>query len=242
MRSKFTLSFCLTAALATGCATGEKSARIVPPGQVTVVKSYGTANDFSNVRLVTAAKLAQGNAINILTLPRVLVGGSGPLYLEKTEAYGALLETEDKKPVPSPLGDGAKFVESVQVAVNDFLKDSPAFAQKTYKKSINVSTPVVRLIYESLTGDDAQKYRLHVSMVARKVTEAQPSLMDALKQSAEGKQLGFVSVDCGYVSPQALPLAQWAQTDYDLLKTEVKNSGEICRKKIVDQLPDMLSR
>ncbi len=238
-------------AVLNGCATVDTEVKSFPPGKVIVEStrapsaSGGFINDYSNVRIVTATSAIGKNTLSVLTaVPRIFLSGGSNVYLEKTEMHGDELETAEKKKIVNPLFQGKSIVESTQSNVDAFIHGSESFRSKTFKNKLFITSGATRLIYESLTGSDSERYRLHVTMRAYKVIENPPTdTLEIFKASWAGELKPNVPVvDCSYVSEQPLGIDEWLKADHLLLNHEMARVGEACTFKIKNDLQNLLSR
>lgn len=249
LRMSFLGAASLAVLLLSGCASQYKAPAEAPPvpGQVKVASTFMYPQermilvDVAPVRLVTASKAAGKNALMIATaLPRIFLGGGSQVYQNKTEMKGDPLEVEGVGQVKNPFYPSTALVQRIQSRVDGYVSQSEELSRKTFKHKLLITHGFSRLVYEELTGPSAEKYRLHVSMVAYKSMETPYSLTELL--SGVKPMANPVEVDCGYVSADALALPEWTSDKHARLNAELEKAATQCDSKVAEALPQLLKR
>ncbi|WP_394792404.1 hypothetical protein [Rhodoferax sp.] len=89
----------------------------------------------------------------------VVAGGTGFTTSSKDNMNGAVidgLEDHSNLQIPSP----DAFAERLQVLINDAIKTSDAVPAKPFARPLLLAGGATNLVYESLTGEESQLYRL----------------------------------------------------------------------------------
>lgn len=155
-------------------------------------------------------------------------GGTGFTTSSKDDmAGGKIQDVEDRSNLQ--ITDATVFAAHVQTAVQAAMQGQPQWSDKTFKYPLTVAGGMVQLVYEGLTGDDANLYRLKADWVVYKHRESF-SLFGAPN----------VSVDCSYQSPTPLSQAAWAENNYAQVKAEMDAMLPLCEQKVVAALPELL--
>jgi hypothetical protein len=186
------------------------------PKEIVIVRTKNTANN-------VAAQVA----LNVVML--ALGGGAGLSGFSKYELKGdAIEELKDRSNIRNPIP--TDFVQKVQQLVNGWTEGKPEYKQGRYKNVLMVAGGSSKLVYESLSGDDSDKYRL--------VTEL------AISKRKENAGLisfrPFVELDCGGGSKTILTEKQWAEDDYAKVKIELDATLKSCETKLAEKLPELL--
>lgn len=187
------------------------------PTEVTVVKRESTIKN-------VAAQVG----LNVLALA---LGGGGVGFqgFSKDDLKGVPIEdavSRDnlKNPVSS------EFLSNLQMHVSAAVQHDPGLVQKSYQQPMLIAGGNARLVYESLAGEDEERFRLKSDLIVYKRRE-------------EAGLFAFKSVNvvgCETASDNPLPLSQWAVNDYQLVKTQLDAMLSSCQTKVIAGLPELL--
>jgi hypothetical protein len=176
------------------------------------------------IRIIRAEAMHKKVASNVaLGLAFFALGGIGFNTSSKENFVGVKIEPlEDRSNLQNEI---ASFVGRLKKSVNAALQANPQWAEKKFEKSLLVAGGVTDLMYESLTGDEAQLYRLSTSVVVYKPRE------------------GFSffpppKVDCSAKSDKPLPQSEWEKDNYAMVKVEQEALYAACEKKVLASVAD----
>ncbi|MFJ3048006.1 hypothetical protein ACIPEN_19420 [Herbaspirillum chlorophenolicum] len=188
------------------------------PAEITIVRSETTQK----------AAAAQ-TALGILTF--VLAGGAGFSGFSKESLRGEKIEdVKDRNNVRNPVP--TDFTVQLREQLNVAMEAKRSQYKPVYKHPVNVAGGNTRLIYESLTGDEAQQFRMNTELEVYKKKEG-AGLFSVNP---------FERVSCGRVSEKALPLDEWMKDDYAMVRQWMDDTLRMCSEKVVAALPKMLAR
>lgn len=120
-----------------------------------------------------------------------------------------------------------EFVERLQGAVSQAIAADEQLRQQSWSKALIVGRGSARLMYEGLTGPEAEQFRLRSELVVYKPAE----------RFAQGVQ----SVDCS-ASTEPLALNDWYADGYARVKQEQAAFMQACEAKVLAELPRLLNR
>ncbi|MBG7621993.1 hypothetical protein I5R65_21185 [Herbaspirillum sp. AP02] len=159
-----------------------------------------------------------------------LGGGMALNTFDKGDLKGDKLDdVKDRKHVRNPVS--TDYVGKLSKEINAALQARTELKPGAYKNSVMVAGGSATLIYESLTGDEANLYKMNTELTIYKRKE------DAGMFTISP----FVEVSCNRVSEKALPLEDWAKDDYVMVQQWVDETLDQCSKKVVGALPDLLA-
>ncbi|UIN22427.1 hypothetical protein [Herbaspirillum frisingense] len=187
------------------------------PEEVFIVRPKNTQNN-------VAAQVA----LNMFMF--ALGGGMAVNGFDKGDLKGDKLEdVKDRKHVRNPVS--TDYIGKLSKEINAALQARAELKPGAYKNSVMVAGGSSTLIYESLTGDEANLYKMNTELTVYKRKE------DAGLFTISP----FVEVSCNRVSEKALPLEDWAKDDYVMVQQWVDETLDQCSKKVVGALPDLLA-
>ncbi len=184
----------------------------------------------TEVRILKAEQM-QKNVAGKVALGALLFlvgGGTGFTTSSKDNMVGKSiepLEQRDNLQIPKPEVISRRIQDQAALST----KDKPELAAKTFKKSLLIAGGVIQLVYEGLTGPEAEMYRLTSDWVVYKPKEKFSFISNP-----------NVTVDCSYKSPTALSQAQWAQDNYAQVKAQMEANLTECESKVAAAVPDLL--
>ncbi len=186
------------------------------PKEIMIVRTKNTQNN-------VGAQVA----LNLVML--ALGGGAGISGFNKYELKGDTIEelknrSNIRNSIPTD------FVQKVRQLVNDWALGKPEYKQGSFKNEMMVAGGSSKLVYESLSGDDTDKYRLFTELAISKRRENAGFLSFS----------PFVELDCGAGSKIMLTEKQWAEDDYAKVKTELDATLKSCETKLLEKLPELL--
>ena len=157
-----------------------------------------------------------------------LAGGTGFTSSSKDNMNGAVIDgLEDRSNLQIPSPDA--FAQRLQVQVNNAIKSSETAPAKPFSKPLLVAGGATNLVYESLTGEESQLYRLKSDWVVYKQRES---------FSFRGPY--SLMVNCNDQSDKPLSQDEWAQDNYARVKSEMDATLARCEKKVLAAAPDLL--
>jgi hypothetical protein len=187
------------------------------PEEVFIVRPKNTQNN-------VAAQVA----LNMFMF--ALGGGLAVNGFDKSDLKGDKLDdVKDRKHVRNPVS--TDYIGKLSKEINAALQARAELKPGAYKNSVMVAGGSSTLIYESLTGDEANLYKMNTELTIYKRKE------DAGLFTFNP----FVEVSCNRVSEKALPLEDWAKDDYVMVQQWVDETLDQCSKKVVGALPDLLA-
>ena len=177
----------------------------------------------------TQKNVAAQTALGILTF--ALGGGVGFSGFSKESLKGRKIDdVKDRNNIRNPVA--TDFIGQLHNEVNQAIEAKPDLYASSFKNPLNVAGGNTRLIYESLTGEEAQQYKMSTELVVYK--------------RKEGARLFSVNpierVSCDRVSEKALPLEDWMKDDYAMAHQWMDDTLRQCSEKVVAALPKMLKR
>lgn len=184
------------------------------PEEITIVK-----------RRTTQKAVGKQVALNMLMFA---LGGMSIQSFSKEGLKGEKIEgVNNRQNLTNPFPK--KFVDELRSEVNSAVQVDPALGKNTDKEELMVQGGFSSLIYEKLGGDDVEKFRLNTELYV----------------SAKEKGFHFIPqfprvVVCSEISDDLLSQAQWAEHDYELVKSKLDATLQGCKKKVIAQLPTLL--
>lgn len=233
LKFKPVVSALVTSALLTGCATvpvtsKEGVVKVVYsmkypdgsiqkelPAEVTIVKREATQGVVAGQVALNIFMLALGGGVGVQGFSKDALKGSTIRELERREHI--------QNPVPG------RFLGELEEKVNAAIQADEALREKRFTKPLRVAGGNARLIYETLLGEDDQRFRLKTDLLVYKT-----------KENANLWSGPYV-VNCQDASPEPFIQAQWAEQDYLLVKTQLDAMLATCEKKVLAELLGMLS-
>ncbi|WP_050468718.1 hypothetical protein [Herbaspirillum chlorophenolicum] len=175
----------------------------------------------------TQKNVATQAALGILTF--ALAGGIGFSGFGKEDLKGRKIDdVKDRNNVRNPVA--TDFVEQLRKDVNLAVDAKPDLYPSGFKNPINVAGGNTRLIYESLTGEEAQQYKMNTELeIYKRKEDAGLFTISPL-----------VRVSCNRVSEKALPLEEWMKDDYAMAHQWMNETLRQCSEKVIGALPEML--
>lgn len=186
------------------------------PTEVRIVRAKNTQNNVAAQIGLNVLMLAMGVGAGFRTFSKDGLKGE--------EITDLIDRSNIKNPIPTD------FAMKIDQTVNAWIQTKPEYKTKTFKHTVNVAGGSSRLMYEALSGEDAEKYKLATEMVIYKQRES----------------VGFFSfrpsntLDCGEKSKLTLTEKEWAEDNYSRVKTQLALSLESCEAKLVGQLDEFL--
>jgi outer membrane lipoprotein SlyB len=184
----------------------------------------------TEVQLVKAEQMQKSVAgkVALGVLLFAMGGGTGFTTSSKDNMVGSTIDgLQDRSNLQ--IADPAEFANRLQTSVQAAIQANAEWSAKTFKRGVLVAGGVSNLVYEGLTGEDAERYRLKTDWVVYKAKESF-SLFG-------GSQ---VTVDCSAQSAEPLPQTTWAENNYAKVKTELDANMQTCEQKVLAALPDLL--
>lgn len=236
MRLKKTLLVIAVSSILFGCAS-QQVAPIQTPAQLNVsyTQQYPSEarlkeipNEITIVkREATSKNVGTQVALNVLLL--AVGGGVGVQGFSKDGLKGApITDVKDRRNLQNPIPN--TFVNDLRSNLNALAQAQPEFSSKVYRNAFMITDGHTRLVYENLTGTEEETFRLKTDLLIykRKETAGMFSISP------------FVEVDCKNQSPEPLPLATWAEQDYQLVRKQLTAMLDQCAKKVAMELPNFL--
>ncbi|WP_354565771.1 hypothetical protein [Herbaspirillum seropedicae] len=187
------------------------------PEEVLIVRPKNTQN-------TVAAQVA----LNIFMF--ALGGGMAVNTFSKDDLKGDKIEdVKDRNRVRNQVASG--FTAQLSRALNTALQSQPEMKTATFKQRVMVAGGSAKLVYEALTGEQADLYKMSTNLSVYKRKESAGMLTFS----------PFVEVSCNRTSEQALPLDEWAKDDYAQVEQWMAETFEQCSNKVVGALPDLLA-
>lgn len=186
------------------------------PTEVTIVK-----------RRTTQKYVAEQIGLNVLMF--AALGGGGTINtFSKDDLKGEKIEgVANRQNLVNPIPK--QFTDELQHKVAAIIESDAALSAKAGKKELMVEGGSTRLIYEKLEGKDEETFRLKTELYV---------------QAKKKKVLFYFHapkvVTCSADSSDLLTQAQWAEHDYELVKTTLDTTLQECEKKVVAQLSTLL--
>lgn len=177
------------------------------------------------VRIVRAEAM-QKNVLGKIALGLALfsLGSIGFTSSSKENFVGAKIEPlEDRSNLKNEV---FSLVGRLKKSVNAALQANPQWAEKKFEKALLVAGGSPDLVYESLTGDEAQLYRLSTNLVVYKPREGFSFLPSP-------------KVDCSAKSDKPLPQSEWEKDNYAMVKVEQEALYVACEKKVLEAVADL---
>lgn len=185
------------------------------PKEVKFVRTADTQRNVAGQVVLNVLMLAAG-------------GGFATKGFSKEDMKGAEIVGIDnrdniKNQIPST------FMQNIRSKVSAYFVEHPDLQAKSFKNPLVVAGGGVRLIYESLTGEEADLYRLNADMVI-------------YKQKENGKLFSDpnVYVSCDKQSKNMFSEKQWSENSYELVRVEMEKLMAACESNIVAAMPDLL--
>ncbi len=184
----------------------------------------------TEVRIVKVEQMQKNVAgqVALGVLMFALGGGTAFAGSSKDNMKGTTIEPLDDRS-NLQIEDAKVFASRLQVLVGNAIQENADWSGKVFKRPVVLAGGVSNLIYEGLTGDEANLYRLKTDWVVYKRKE------------------GFtlfgnpnVVVDCAYSSPTAQSQAAWAENNYAQVKAEMDANIAACEQKVLAAVPDLL--
>jgi hypothetical protein len=185
----------------------------------------------TEVRIVrpqnTQRAVAGQVALNVIML--ALGGGAGVSGFSKNDLKGnEITDLVDRQNIQNPIPTA--FVSRVDTLVSNWLKDNAEYQTKAYKNALMVAGGSSKLVYESLSGEGADKFKLSTDLMIYKRRESANFLSFS----------PVVSLSCGNSSAALASEQDWAKDNWRLVKTELDAALKSCEERLLAQLPDLL--
>ena len=234
-QSKITIIVVCVCALLSACASPSRQAAR-PPGVIGVVYTqvYPDGGRLKEIptevtivkREATTSLVGAQVALNVVML--AMGGGFGFQSFSKDGFKGAVIEgSVDRVNLTDPAA--GTFMVALRASVNDAVQADTTLRQKIFNNSLNVIGGT-KLVYETLTGTDEERYRLKTDLMIFKKKES-AGLVSVTP---------FVTVNCQNQSPVPLTQATWAENNYQIVKNEVESMYAACQKKVLADLHNLL--
>jgi hypothetical protein len=239
----------LAAGILLGCASTPP--KVVEQGKLRVVYTNILPNQSAsvkympNVTVIKASSMIKGNALGILLAPLTLIGGGEiSVNTSKYALMGENFLTDKGQVLVNPLHDGREFLTEMQLITDTFIEKTEGQKSKSFKNGVNITNGYARLVYEELTGEKSNQYRLNVVLFVYKKFEQDESLKQSLSNIKDALTLQLkprmVQLDCSHVSDNYYSLEQWQQDDAKMLRSKLKDVGELCKSQYSSKLMDFL--
>ncbi len=213
----------------TGSAAGDTAlevsySRVLPngaalkeePKEVSIVRRKNTQNH-------AAAQIG----INIVSL--ALGGGVSVNPFSKSDLKGDSIEgSASRRNLANPIP--TTFVRVLREDVDRVVQSNAGLKKKAVGNKLIVSGGSSRLIYEKLNGSEEERFRLNTELYVW-----------VEQKGFHVKLQGPKRIDCSQ-SSDLLTQAQWANNDYQLVKTRLDAVMRSCQQKVVSQLPSLLDK
>lgn len=183
------------------------------PTEVTIVRRQATVNN-----------VAGQVALNLVML--ALGGGVGVQAFDKNGLRGVRIEdAATRVNLKNPVA--GEFLSRLQGRLDAAVREHPQLRDGVWQKPVLVAGGSVRLVYETLSGDAEERFRLKNDLVIYKSREKTGLLTFSRP----------VMVDCRDESAEPLPQEEWARDDYRLIKLQLDAMLAACETKVLAQVP-----
>ncbi|MBV8623765.1 MAG: hypothetical protein JO174_09805 [Herbaspirillum sp.] len=187
------------------------------PEEVFIVRPKNTQN-------VVAGQVA----LNVVMF--ALGGGLGFNGFSKEDLKGEKFEdVKDRQHVRNPVA--TDYISQLSKKVNSALQSRPKLQAGAFKNAVMVAGGSSTLIYESLSGEEANMFKMNTELSVYKRKESAGLFTFS----------PLVEVSCNRVSEKALPLEDWAKDDYLMVQQWVNETLDQCSQKVITALPEMLA-
>jgi hypothetical protein len=186
------------------------------PEEVLIVRPKNTQNNVATQAALNVALFA--------------LGGLSFKTFSKDDLKGNKLEdVKNRNNVRNPVA--TDFITQLRAQIKPELQSRSDLKTRVFKNSLQVAGGSFKLVYEGLTGDEANLYKMKAELSAYKRKEsAGPFTVKPL-----------VEVSCNRVSEKALPLEDWSKDDYVMVRQWVDETLDQCSKNVIAALPDLLA-
>ena len=176
----------------------------------------------------TQNQVAGQVALNVVMF--ALGGGLGFSGFSKEDLKGEKFEdVKDRQHVRNPVA--TDYIRQLSKKVNGALQARPELQSGTLKNAVMVAGGSSTLIYESLSGEEANLFKMNTELSVYKRKESAGLFTFS----------PLVEVSCNRVSEKALPLEDWAKDDYRMVQQWLNETLEQCSQKVIAALPEMLA-
>lgn len=183
------------------------------PVEVGIVKRAHTATAVMGQVAVNTLLLVAGGGFSF--------SGFGKDDLDGSTIEGVAVRDHLQNPVPEA------FVMKLQTAVSQFLENDAKLRDTTFKKPLIVAGGSARLVYENLSGNDEEQYRLKAYVMVYKDKERWSIMPNP-------------PVYCTLQSTQPMLLADWAVDNFRGVKLQLDEMLASCQTKVLEALPVLL--
>lgn len=166
-------------------------------------------------------------ALNIAML--ALGGGIGVQGFSKDELKGSAIEYAGPRDnLKNPVVDA--FVPALAKKIGAAVRQDPELNGRTFNRYISVAGGSASLVYEALADGEEERFRLktHLQVYKKKESAGMFSFSP------------LVIVDCSDASDPAVPLGQWAEADFQPVRTQLDDMLSACEAKVMAELPALL--
>lgn len=232
-------SVLLVAALASACAnnpTTPASADASPqPPQVTYSLYYADGSRMKQEprEVMVVRRSTTGKAVATQVLLNValfaLAGGLAVNPFSKDGLKGERIDdVQDRERVRNPIS--TDFIAALQARVNAAVASRPGLASRQFKHPIVVAGGHTTLVYETLSGDEQERFQLKTDLQVFKRRES--AGLFSMNPATQ--------VSCADTSAPARPMAEWSAQDYALVRQTLDPMLENCSQRVLAQLEEML--
>jgi len=186
------------------------------PTEVTIVRRENT---FNNVGVQVA--------LNIFML--AMGGGFGVQGFSKDDLKGSSIDdAASRANLKNPVA--GEFLGKLKSRIDETLRQDPEMRGRTYREPVLVAGGSTRLIYETLMDGEEERFRLKTSLQVYKKKESAGMFSFS----------PLVIVNCSDESGEPMPLDQWAEADFQPVKTQLNSLLSACEAKVMAELPALL--
>lgn len=222
------------AVLSTTLAVSTATAQDIAPIKVEYSQIYPDGSRLATapteVRILKAEQMQKNVAgkVALGVLLFAIGGGTGFTSSSKDNMVGTSIEPlDDRSNIQTPKPD--VFAARLQTVMTSTVKNDPELTAKTFEKPLLIAGGMTQLVYEGLTGPEAELYRLKSDWTVYKRKEGFVMLSNP-----------NVVVDCSYQSPTAQSQVAWAENSYAQVKKEIEANLADCEEKVLAAAPALL--
>ncbi len=186
------------------------------PQEVMIVRREDTFGLIGTQVVLNIAMLALGGGIGVQGFSKDGLKGSAIDYAGPRDNL--------KNPVVH------EFTPALAKKIRDAVHQDPELNGRTFNRDILVAGGSANLVYESLADGEEERFRLktHLQVYKKKESAGMFSFSP------------LVIVDCSNESEQVMLLNQWAEADFQPVKTQLDGMLSACETKVMAELPAML--
>lgn len=185
----------------------------------------------SEVRIVTPAQMQKlvGAKVGLAVLLFAATGGTSMSSGSKHDLNGSEIELPtDRSNLQIP--DPDAFAARLGAKVNEAITSDGVSVAKPISRPLTLAGGAAHLVYESLSGEEAELYRLTTDWVVYLRKESRFSLSGPF----------VFTVNCASSSDKARSQKEWAENGYAQVKSELDAGVQACEKKVLEVAPPLL--